>query len=56
MHLLEDRPTSSVCKVDFSRSGRSHHGGWKVSVMETYRAPDGKVNWRNTHTCVEHLI
>jgi len=56
LYNLKDTPAPSYCKVDFSRSGRPKHGGYRVSIMETYTAPDDKVNWRNTNTCVEHLI
>jgi ABC-type branched-subunit amino acid transport system substrate-binding protein/predicted small secreted protein len=55
MHSSKGQATSSYCPVDFTR-GDPHHGGIALSIMETYRAPDGKVNWRNTNTCVEHLI
>jgi hypothetical protein len=50
-------PTSSACVLDFTRpeSAGGHRGGFAVSVMEAYRAPDGKVNFRNTSTCVEGL-
>ena len=49
------RPTSSACEIDHTR-GNNRQGGYFVNVMETYRAPDGNVNWRNTDTCVEHLL
>lgn len=47
----------SACPIDFTRAGpgNDHRGGWQVSVMEAYRAPSGKVNFRNTATCVEHI-
>lgn len=53
----KQKPTSSACTLDFTRPGpgNSHRGGWALSVMEAYRAPDGKVNFRNTNTCVESL-
>ena len=49
--------TSSVCAVDFTRpeSAGGHRGGFRASVMEAYRSPDGRVNFRNTQTCVEHV-
>jgi ABC-type branched-subunit amino acid transport system substrate-binding protein len=46
----------ALCGVDFTRPGASQHGGHQLSVMETYRSPSGQVNWRNIHTCKEHLI
>jgi branched-chain amino acid transport system substrate-binding protein len=49
------KPINASCAIDFPR-GNGHLGGWAVDVMETYRAPDGNVNWRNTDTCVEHLL
>ncbi|MBA2608332.1 MAG: ABC transporter substrate-binding protein [Actinobacteria bacterium] len=50
------RPFPSSCNVDFSRPGFARMGGFSVNIMETYRAPDNAVNWRNTDTCVEHLL
>lgn len=49
--------TSSVCAVDFTRpdSAGGHRGGFAASVLEAYKAPDGKVNFRNSKTCVEHV-
>jgi ABC-type branched-subunit amino acid transport system substrate-binding protein len=44
-------PTSSACLIDFLH-GDGHHGGEYVTFMQTYRAPDGKVNWRATRKCV----
>ena len=49
------RPTSSSCEIDHTR-GNNRQGGYFVNIMETYRAPGDKVNWRNTHSCVEHLL
>ena len=48
--------TGAICGVDFTRPGATQRGGYQVSVMETYRSPSGQVNWRNIHTCKEHLI
>ena len=45
-------PTSSGCPLDFTRGDR-RHGSDQVTFMQTYRAPSGKVNWRNTAQCVE---
>jgi hypothetical protein len=45
------RPTSSVCPLDFT-GGNHRAGSDKLIFMETYRAPGGKVNWRNTKMCV----
>lgn len=45
------RPTSSVCPLDFT-GGNHRAGSDKLVFMETYRAPGGKVNWRNTRACV----
>ena len=49
--------TSSSCDLDYTRPGpgNSHRGGWKLSVMEAYNAPNGRVNFRNTATCVERI-
>jgi branched-chain amino acid transport system substrate-binding protein len=44
-------PISSACPIDF-RHGDRHHGAEYLTFMETYRAPDGKVNWRETRKCV----
>lgn len=44
-------PISSACPIDFTH-GDGHHGGNDVTFMETYTAPSGKVNWRETHKCV----
>ena len=52
MRTYQGRPTSSACHVDFRGT---HVGSTQVSIMETYRAPGGKVNWRNTHTCTDGL-
>ena len=58
MQGFHGQPTSSACALDFGRSGAGddHRGGWAVSILEAYAAPNGKVNLRNTHTCVEHLL
>jgi branched-chain amino acid transport system substrate-binding protein len=45
-------PTPSACPIDFRHSLDGHHGSTYVTFMETYRAPDGKVNWRETRKCV----
>jgi len=50
------RPFSSSCDVDFTRPGFARMGGFSVNIMETYSSPSGKVNWRNTDTCAEHLL
>jgi hypothetical protein len=44
-------PTSSGCRIDFS-TGDGHHGSAGLNFMQTYRAPGGDVNWRNTSMCV----
>ncbi|MBC7375429.1 MAG: ABC transporter substrate-binding protein, partial [Frankiales bacterium] len=44
-------PTSSACLIDFT-GGDRRHGSDRLNFTETYRAPSGKVNWRNTQTCV----
>lgn len=58
IHGLKRRTNSSACELDFTLpgAGNDHRGGWAVSVMEAYRSPSGEVNFRNTHTCVEHLL
>ena len=55
MKTYKKKPMSSACEIDFTRGG-GHLGGWAVNVMETYDAPGDKVNWRNTDSCVEHLL
>jgi hypothetical protein len=50
------RPFPASCDVDFTRPGFPRMGGFSVNVMQTYRSPSGDVNWRNTDTCVEHLL
>jgi branched-chain amino acid transport system substrate-binding protein len=50
------RPIPSSCDVDFTRPGFARMGGFQVNVMETYRSPRNDVNWRNTNSCVEHLL
>ena len=53
----EDAASSSACAVDFTRPGvAAARAATQVNVIETYKAPNGKVNWRNTDTCVEHLL
>ena len=47
----DKRPTSSVCPIDFT-GGNHRQGSDKLIFMETYRAPGGKANWRNTKMCV----
>ena len=59
-HLLtqtKGSATPSVCPVDFTRpdSNGGRRGGYLVSAMQAYRAPDGRFNFRNTAACVEHL-
>mgnify|MGYP001792521656 CR=1 FL=1 len=57
LRTYKARPSSSACNLDFTRPGlgNSHRGGYALSVMEAYKAPDGTVNFRNTNTCVESL-
>lgn len=50
------RPFASACDVDFTRPGFARIGGFSVNIMQTYRTAQGRVNWRNTDTCVEHLL
>ncbi len=50
------RPFPSACDVDFTRPGFPRLGGFSINVMQTYNAPSNAVNWRNTDTCVEHLV
>ncbi|MDQ1402787.1 MAG: branched-chain amino acid transport system substrate-binding protein [Actinomycetota bacterium] len=55
LHGYKKKPISSSCFIDFTRPN-THLGGYAVNVMETYKNPsDGKVNWRNTQTCVETI-
>ena len=51
LESYKKRPTSSVCPIDFT-GGDHRFGSDKLVFMETYRAPGGKANWRNTKTCV----
>jgi ABC-type branched-subunit amino acid transport system substrate-binding protein len=51
LESYKKRPTSSVCPIDFT-SGNRRQGSDQLIFMETYRAPGGKANWRNTKTCV----
>ena len=44
-------PTSSACLIDFT-GGDRRHGSDMLNFTETYRSPSGKINWRNTKTCV----
>ena len=44
-------PTSSACPIDFVHSD-GHHGANQVTFMQTYSAPGGAVNWRETQKCV----
>ncbi|MHB8670956.1 MAG: ABC transporter substrate-binding protein [Acidimicrobiales bacterium] len=44
---------SPNCPVDFS-GGRHNGSGGFVDLMETYRSPSGKVNWRSTGLCRTH--
>ena len=44
-------PISSSCPIDF-RNGDGHHGSEYLTFMETYTAPSGKINWRETRKCV----
>jgi branched-chain amino acid transport system substrate-binding protein len=55
MKSYKKTPISSACQIDMLR-GNGHLGGWAVNIMETYKSPDGHVNWRNTHSCVEHVL
>ena len=44
---------SPGCPIDFS--GSVHDGsGSLFDVMETYRSPSGRVNWRSTSRCQRH--
>ena len=44
-------PISSGCPIDFRR-GDGHHGAEDLTFMQTYVAPSGKINWRETRQCV----
>ncbi|HVM07281.1 MAG TPA: ABC transporter substrate-binding protein [Acidimicrobiales bacterium] len=41
--------TSPTCPLDFSR-GNNGSGGF-VNLLETFRSPSGKVNWKSTALC-----
>lgn len=58
MHGFKRKVQPSACVMDLTRpgAGNDRRGGYAVSVMEAYRAPDGTYNFRNTDTCVEHLL
>jgi ABC-type branched-subunit amino acid transport system substrate-binding protein len=51
LESYKQRPTSSVCPIDFT-SGNRRQGSDQLVFMETYRAPGNKANWRNTKACV----
>ena len=51
LQSYKGRPTSSACLIDFT-TGDGHHGAERLNFMQTYAAPGGKVNWRNTRACV----
>jgi ABC-type branched-subunit amino acid transport system substrate-binding protein len=51
LHGYHKTPISSACPIDFTH-GDGHHGGNDVTFMQTYTAPSGKVNWRETQKCV----
>jgi len=42
--------TSPTCPLDFS-GGRHDGSGGLLNLMETYRSPSGKVNWRSPALC-----
>ncbi|HVF31517.1 MAG TPA: ABC transporter substrate-binding protein, partial [Acidimicrobiales bacterium] len=42
--------TSPTCPLDF-RGGKHDGSGGLVNVLETYRSPSGKVNWRTVELC-----
>lgn len=42
--------TAPTCPLDFSGGKRDGSGGL-LNTMETYRAPNGKVNWRSPELC-----
>lgn len=52
LRTYKGRPTSSACDLSF---GESRVGSDQVNIMETYRSPSGKINWRNTKLCVNKL-
>ncbi|HEX9682640.1 MAG TPA: ABC transporter substrate-binding protein [Acidimicrobiales bacterium] len=58
LHGFKQKLSTSVCTLDYTRPGPGNdkRGGWDLSVLQAYRAPDGNVNFHNIHTCVEHLI
>ena len=51
LQSYDAKPTSAACVLDFTR-GDGHHGADGLNFMQTYVSPSGKVNWRNTQTCV----
>ena len=42
--------TTPTCPLDFS-NGRHDGSGGLLNTMESYRAPNGKVNWRSPVLC-----
>jgi hypothetical protein len=58
LHGYKAKLSPSSCELDFTRpgDGNDRRGAYALSILETYRSPSGAVNWRNTQTCVEHLI
>ncbi len=44
-------PSSTSCRIDFVHSN-GHLGATRLNFLQTYNAPGGKVNWRETQSCV----
>jgi ABC-type branched-subunit amino acid transport system substrate-binding protein len=44
-------PSPSTCRIDFTK-GDGHHGADQINFVQAYRAPSGKVNFRNMTPCV----
>lgn len=51
LQAYDARPTAASCVLDFTH-GDGHHGADGLNFMQTYTSPSGKVNWRDTQTCV----
>lgn len=42
------------CVLDFSKGDR-HHGNDQINIVETYKSPSGKVNFRPIKTCLNSI-
>jgi ABC-type branched-subunit amino acid transport system substrate-binding protein len=52
LHGYNAKPTSSVCKIDFTH-GDGYHASSPLNFNEAYKSPSGKVNFRVIKACVD---